>query len=145
MSKLPSVLTDKQSEQYIDNSIPHYKDKEITFWSMNRDKGNMYSSHAQGINVFNKTHGFTQPINNSKSVLQFNQNITNNIAAKNVYFNPNDNQFVEGFLEQKRLDAVFILILTKTRLTTLLKTSKPSKTKSSQDARRSAAGSDSVN
>jgi len=109
MSKLPSVLTDKQAEQYVDNSVPHYKDKEITFWSMNRDKGNMYSSHAQGINVFNRTHGFTQPINNSKSVLQYNQNITNNPSSKFVYYQPDDNKFVEGYLEQKRLDAVCLI------------------------------------
>jgi len=106
MSKLPSILTDKEVENYIDNTVPHYKDKEITFWSMNRDKGNMYTSHSQGINVFNKTHGFTQPINNSKSVLQFNQNISNNKTSKSVYFNPEDNQFVEGFLEEKKKNAV---------------------------------------
>ena len=108
MSKLPSVLSDKQIENYIDNTIPHYKDKEITFWSMNRDKGNMYSTHSQGINVFNRTHGFTQPINNSKSVLQYNQNISNNSASKNVFFNPSDNQFVDKFLESKRIDNVSI-------------------------------------
>ncbi len=106
MSKPPSVLTEKQISNYIDNNVPHYKDKEITFWSMNRDKGNMYSTHTQGINQFNKTHGFTQPINNSKSVFQFNQNITNNPTSKSVYFNPDDNNFVKGFLDTKRLGAV---------------------------------------
>jgi len=106
MSKLPSILSNKDMEGYVDNTIPHYKDKEITYWSMNVDKGNMYTTHSKGINVFAKTHGVTQPIDKSKSVLQFHQNIGNDRSARNVDYNTADNTFVDGFLEQKRINNV---------------------------------------
>jgi len=97
MSKFPNILTNKQSEDYVNNYVPYYKDKEVTFWSMNLDKGNMRKSQMTGQNAFAKSSGFTQPIQNSKGVNQFHGNVSNQSSAKNVYLNPDDNSFMDKY------------------------------------------------
>ena len=97
MSKQPSLLNQTQVNSYVDKFTPYYKDKEITYWSMNLDKGNIYRSHALGENAFAKTSGFTQPIHQSKSIKQFNGNVTNSSTSKNIFLNERDLEFSEKY------------------------------------------------
>lgn len=103
MSKFPSVITNNTANQYIDKHVPYYKDKEITFWSMNLEKSNIYRSNCQGINAFAKTSGFTQPLQNSKAVKQFQGNVSNNSEAKYVYTNEFDEKFINDYKEHTSL------------------------------------------
>ena len=97
MSKFPSLLSEAQVGGYVDKFIPYYKDKEITYWSMNLNKGNMYRSSNLGINPYAKTSGFTQPIHLTKSVHQFDGNVTNSQNSKNIFLNELDEQFSEKY------------------------------------------------
>lgn len=97
MSKFPSVINHSQIGGYIDKYIPYYKDKEVTYWSMNLDKGNIYRTHTLGENAFAKSSGFTQPIQLSKSIKQFNGNVTNSNTSKNVFLDKCDDEFSEKF------------------------------------------------
>jgi hypothetical protein len=97
MSKFPSILNQSQVGGYVDKYIPYYKDKEVTYWSMNLDKGNIYRTHTLGENPFAKTSGFTQPIQLSKSIKQFHGNVTNSSTSKNVFLDNKDVEFSEKF------------------------------------------------
>lgn len=109
MGKFPRVLSDKEVEQYIDKNIPYYKDKEITFWSMNIDKGNMYRTATLGINPFARSNAFTQDIHHTKGVKQFEGNVKNCSSSKNLYFNDHDEQFYktyQGFNKRIALEKI---------------------------------------
>jgi len=97
MGKYPSILTNKQADNYIDKFIPYYKDKEITFWSTNLDKGNMYRTHTLGSNAFSKSNAFTQPVQRTKGSIMFNGNTTNLSSSKNIYLNEKDDEFIEKY------------------------------------------------
>lgn len=103
MSKYPNIISNNTANQYIDKHIPYYKDKEITFWSMNLEKSNFYRSHTQGINAFAKSSGFTQTIHDSKAVKQFNGNVQNHPEAKFVYLNDFDDKFIKDYKENASL------------------------------------------
>ena len=100
-SKYPSIIPLKTSEAYAEKNIPYNKDKEITFWSMNSQKSNMYRSGQTGINSFAKASGFTQPLGNVRSAEQFHGNITTNTAAKNIYLDDADLEFAEEYKAHK--------------------------------------------
>jgi hypothetical protein len=97
MSKYPNILSSAQVGGYVDRFIPYYKDKEITYWSMNLEKGNMYHSHTLGNNPFSKSSGFTQPIQNSKSVRTFHGNVQSNQNSKNIILQSQDDEFSEKY------------------------------------------------
>ena len=97
MGKYPTVLSNKEIEQYIDKNIPYYNDKEITYWSTNIDKGNMYRSATLGINPFGRSNGFTQDIHHTRGVKQFEGNVTNNSASKNIYMDEKDEKFYRTY------------------------------------------------
>lgn len=103
MSKYPNVVSSNTANQYIDKLIPYYKDKEITFWSMNLEKSNMYRSHTLGNNAFAKSSGFTQTVHNAKSAKQYYGNINNNPNAKFVYTNETDENFINNYKEHTSL------------------------------------------
>lgn len=107
MSKYPNIISNNTANQYIDKTIPYYKDKEITFWSMNLEKSNFYRSHTQGINAFAKSSGITQNIHNSKSVKQFHGNVHNHPEAKFVYTNEFDEKFIKNFNENTNLKVFY--------------------------------------
>ena len=100
-SKYPSIIPFKTTEEYPEKYIPYSKDKEITFWSMNSQKSNMYRSNQTGINSFAKSSGFTQPLANVRSAEQYHGNTTTNIAAKNIYLDDNDVEFAEEYKAYK--------------------------------------------
>src|SRR5690606_31198055 len=93
MSKYPSVISNNTAGEYIDKFVPYYKDKEVTFWSMNLEKGNIYRSHTQGTNAFAKSSGFTQTVHNTRAANQFTGNVQNNPNARFVYTNETDEKF----------------------------------------------------
>lgn len=106
MSKFPTVVSNSQATQYVDKYVPYYKDKEITFWSSNLDKGNMYRSHCLGINPFGHSHAFTQPIQCSKGIKQFYGNTVNSAESKNIYMNEHDVNHYENYkaeVEKKQI------------------------------------------
>lgn len=98
MGKFPKVISNNQSDNYIDKNIPYYKDKEVTYWSTNLNKGNMYKSASNSNNAFAKTSGLTQTVHNTKSANQFNGNITNNNKAQSIVLDDHDNQFSQEYL-----------------------------------------------
>ena len=97
MGKFPRVTNNTQTDNYVDKYTPYYKDKEVTFWSTNLNKGNMYKSASIGSNAFAKTSGVTQPIQSVKSVNQFNGNLSNSNKAQIINLNEHDNQFSENY------------------------------------------------
>jgi hypothetical protein len=97
MGKFPRITNNTQTDNYIDKYIPYYKDKEITYWSTNLNKGNMYKSASLGSNAFAKTSGMTQPIQTTKSVNQFSGNTCNNNKSQSVVLNEFDNKFTENY------------------------------------------------
>ena len=108
MSKYPSILSNREIEQYIDKNLPYYKDKEITFWSMNVDKGNMYRTATLGTNPFARSNGFTQDIHHTKGAKQFEGNVHNNPTSKSIYFNEHDDKFYrtfEGFHKKMSIES----------------------------------------
>ena len=111
MSKYPSVINNNTANGYIDKSIPYFKDKEITFWSMNLEKGNIYRSHSKGINAFAKSSGFTQTLNQTKSSKQFEGNVENDPTSKFIYLDENDNKFVEEYKKVTNMKVLFYLFL----------------------------------
>jgi len=98
-NKYPNVISNSSANQYNDGFIPYYKDKEVTYWSMNLEKSNFYRSHTQGINAFSRSSGFTQPVHQSKAVNQYHGNVSNNKEAKFVYTNEFDDKFVNNYKE----------------------------------------------
>lgn len=101
MSKLPSILSENEVNEYIDKSVPYYKDKEITFWSTNMNKGNVYRSFLKGENSFAKSCGFTEPIHTTKSVEQFTGNVArnDNRNLNCVYLNEEHTKFIDEYNE----------------------------------------------
>lgn len=97
MGKFPRVLTDRDVDGYIDKNVPYYKDKEITFWSMNTDKGNMYRTATLGANPFGRSNAFTQDIRHTRGATQYEGNIRNCKSAKNIYFNDDDQHFYNTY------------------------------------------------
>jgi hypothetical protein len=97
MSKYPSIIPTKQAEEYIDKFVPYYKDKEVTFWSTNLEKSNMYKTHSLGINPFAKSNAFTEPIGQTKGGLQYQGNTTNLSTSKNIYLNQQDCEFMDKY------------------------------------------------
>ena len=105
MSKFNRRIPDDKAKEYFNEFVPYYKDKEITFWAQNMDKGNVYKSHSKGINAFGKSSGFTQTLGNTKSVSQYNGNIENNNkenSAKNIYFTSDDDSFLNKYIDENR-------------------------------------------
>ena len=97
MSKFPSIISKNEVDEYLDKTAPYYKDKEITFWSSNLNKGNVYRSFQKGQNSLGRSSGFTQPIQNSKSVDQFSGNVSNSVTTNAVYLNNGDTIFMEKY------------------------------------------------
>ena len=100
MSKYPQTITETEVNSYIDKYIPYYKDKEITYWSMNLDKGNMYRSFTLGTNPFAKSHAFTQPIQKTRGTIQYYGNNKNLKSSKNIYFDPIDVNYYENYKKE---------------------------------------------
>ena len=96
-SKYPESLTKEQTERYVDRYVPYYKDKEITYWSMNLDKGNMYRSFKLGTNPFARSHAFTQPIQKTHGTIQYYANNKHNNECKNVYLDEYDMDFYQKY------------------------------------------------
>jgi len=111
LSKFPSIIPEKNAENYVDKYVPYYKDKEITYWSMNLEKSNMYRSNQNGINPFAKSSGFTQPLDQVRSATQFFGNTSMNKNAKNVFLDENDVEFSEKYRAEKEKVNFFLIIL----------------------------------
>jgi hypothetical protein len=97
MSKFPNILKDSEVEGYLDHTVPYYKDKEITYWSTNLNKGNVYRSSLKGENSFARSLGFTQPIHNTRGVEQFSQNVTGLTNSNFIFLNEQDEKFSEKY------------------------------------------------
>lgn len=97
MSKFDGLLSRQHALQYVNQGVPYYKDKEITFWSQNLEKSNVYKSHTKGNNAFGRSNGFTQPIHNTKSASQYTGNVSNNQNSRSVP-QADDGGFMENFL-----------------------------------------------
>jgi hypothetical protein len=104
MGKYPSIISEVQAGGYIDRYIPYYKDKEVTFWTMNLDKGNMYRSNTLGTNPFAKSSGFTQPLHNTKSATQYLGNTKNDSSSKGLFLNDHDLEFSEKYRNHDQLN-----------------------------------------
>lgn len=113
LSKYPSIIPEKNAENYVDKYVPFYKDKEITYWSMNLEKSNMYRSNQNGINPFAKSSGFTQPLDQVRSAKQFFGNTSVNATAKNVFLDGNDVEFSEKYKADKEKVVNLFLIIYK--------------------------------
>lgn len=109
LSKYPSIIPERNAENYVDKYVPYYKDKEITYWSMNLEKSNMYRSNQNGINPFAKSSGFTQLLDQVRSARQFHGNTSMNATAKNVFLDENDVEFSEKYRNEK--EKVNLLII----------------------------------
>lgn len=93
MNKFSRAITNKEVEEYIDKNIPYTKDKEITFWSANLNKGNMYNSHSLGINPFGRSNAFTQGIQHTKGASQFVGNNHSSSTSKHIFLNEHDDKY----------------------------------------------------
>ena len=100
MSKYPNIISSKQVSNYIDKYVPYYKDKEITFWSTNLGKSNMYHTPTLGINPFAKSNSFSQPIQKTKGTTQYEGNVKNLSSSKNIYLNAHDYDYYETYKEE---------------------------------------------
>lgn len=114
VSKYPSIIPEKIADNYVDKFIPYYKDKEITYWSMNLEKSNIYRSNSNGINPFGKTSGFTQPLSEVRSATQFHGNVSSTKDSKNIFLDETDVQFSENYRQEKETvkNIILKLILT---------------------------------
>jgi hypothetical protein len=119
VGKYPSIIPTKQAEDYIDKFLPYYKDKEVTFWSTNLEKSNMYRTHTLGTNPFAKSNAFTERIEQTKGGQQFQGNTCNSSASKNVYLNEQDCEFMEKYKEYAIKTVKLALIFRASRWTTL--------------------------
>ena len=98
INEKPGIITKKEFSNAFDNyKIPYYKDKELTYWAMNQNRANVYHSASNGLNSFAKSSGFTQPIQNTRGVYLFNQNITNNKQSEEIFLDKKDEEFMEGY------------------------------------------------
>lgn len=109
LSKYPSIIHEKNAENYVDKYIPYYRDKEITYWSMNLEKSNMYRSNQNGINPFAKSSGFTQTLDQVRSAKQYYGNTLGNKTSKNVFLDENDLEFSEKYRSEK--EKVFFVLI----------------------------------
>ena len=98
ISKKPGVITKNDFAKAFSNyKIPYYKDKPLTYWAMNQNRANVYHSSSNGLNSFARSSGFTQPIQNTRGVYLYNQNITNNKASEEIFLDKKDENFIEEY------------------------------------------------
>lgn len=97
MSKFDGLLSKQHALQYASNGVPYYNDKEMTYWAQNLEKSNVYKSHTKGSNAFGRSHGFTQPIHNTRSASQYSGNVSNDSNSRTVA-KADDGGFMENFL-----------------------------------------------
>ena len=98
INEKPGIITKNEfSKAFSDYKIPYYKDKPLTYWAMNQNRANVYHSSSNGLNSFAKSSGFTQPIQNTKGVYLYNQNITNNKASQEIFLDKKDENFIEEY------------------------------------------------
>jgi hypothetical protein len=99
MSKFKRVVSDEKIRKYLERYVPYYKDKEITFWSMNIDdknKSNVYKSCSKGVNSFGKTSGMTEILGKSRSVLQYYGNIVLSQGRVDEEVSEEDKKLMDG-------------------------------------------------
>lgn len=104
MSKFKRVVSDEKIRKYLERYVPYYKDKEITFWSMNIDdknKSNVYKSCSKGVNSFGKTSGMTEILGKSRSVLQYYGNIVLSQGRVDEEVSEEDKKLMEDFYNQQ--------------------------------------------
>ena len=95
INEKPGIITKNQfSEAFSDYKIPYYKDKGLTYWAMNQNRANVYHSASNGLNSFARSSGFTQPIQNTRGVYLFNQNIINNKKSQEIFLDKKDEDFI---------------------------------------------------
>ena len=106
INEKPGVITRKEfSNAFSDYKIPYYKDKPLTYWAMNQNRANVYHSSSNGLNSFARSSGFTQPIQNTRGVSMYNQNIINNKESEEIFLDKKDEEFIEEYKNyQKNLD-----------------------------------------
>ena len=98
INEKPGIITKKQfSEAFNDYKIPYYKDKGLTYWAMNQNRANVYHSASNGLNSFARSSGFTQPIQNTRGVYLFNQNIINNKKSQEIFLDKKDEDFITEY------------------------------------------------
>ena len=103
INEKPGIITRNEFSQAFNNyKIPYYKDKPLTYWAMNQNRANVYHSASNGLNSFARSSGFTQPIQNTRGVYQFNQNITNNKASEEIFMDKKDTEFMNEYKEYQR-------------------------------------------
>ena len=64
---------------------------------MNQNRANVYHSSSNGLNSFARSSGFTQPIQNTRGVYLYNQNITNNKASEEIFLDKKDENFIKEY------------------------------------------------
>ena len=98
INEKPGIISRKEfSNAFSNYRIPYYKDKPLTYWAMNQNRANVYHSASNGLNSFARSSGFTQPIQNTRGVYQFNQNITNNQQSEEIFLDKKDEEFIEEY------------------------------------------------
>ena len=105
MNKYERKISDEKAKEYFNEFVPYYRDKEITYWSQNMDKSNVYKSNSKGINAFGKTSGFTQSLSNTKSANQYQGNIDTSInknESKSIHILNEDEDFINKMIEKNR-------------------------------------------
>lgn len=105
MDKFKTVIPDDKAKAYLKDFVPYYRDKEITFWSMNMDKSNVYKSFSNGENAFARTSGLTQLLPFTRSVSSYYGNTQSSNNSKNIHYYPEEEEFTKKFIEknQKRV------------------------------------------
>ena len=99
----PAFIPKKEYSNAFDNyKIPYYRDKPLTYWSMNQNRANVYHSAQNGLNSFGRSSGFTQPIQNTRGVFQYHQNTTNYKKSEEIFVDKNDNEFMGEFRNHER-------------------------------------------
>ena len=99
----PGVISKNDFKQAFNNyKIPYYKDKPLTYWAMNQNRANVYHSASNGLNSFARSSGFTQPIQNTRGVYMYNQNITNNKRSEEIFLDKKDEEFIDEYYNYER-------------------------------------------
>ena len=103
INEKPGIISRNEFSQAFNNyKIPYYKDKPLSYWAMNQNRTNVYHSASNGLNSFARSSGFTQPIQNTRGVYQFNQNITNNKESEEIFMDKKDEEFINEYKEYQR-------------------------------------------
>lgn len=95
MSKYQRYIPEDKLKDYFSNDIPYYHDKALTFWIQNIEKSNVYRTHMNGENCFNKSSGFTNPLNQTKSAKTYYGNVQNDRESRFVHVPENTTDFVK--------------------------------------------------